>query len=108
MRLDEIPRVAPITPCIQVSQLQTILQTEFDSRERAGNLARDEGFAPHRRFVVEQDSVAGERRVRFAVVDGYPAGIKLGCSVWRARTKRRGFPLGHFLNATVQFGDEAW
>ena len=45
-----------------------------------------------RRFVIEQDAVAGIHAVGLAVVDGDPVGIELGDSVGRARDRTASFP----------------
>ncbi len=59
----------------------------------AGDFAGDEGFAAARAFVVEQDAVAGEHVVAFAVIDGLPIAVDLRAGVGAAGIKRRGFGL---------------
>jgi hypothetical protein len=53
--------------------------------------------------VVEQDAVAGEHAVGFAVVHRDPVAVELGNAVGRARIERRAFPLRHFLDQAIQF-----
>ena len=70
---------------------------------RAGDLARDEGLAADRAFVVEQDAVGGEHAVGLAVVHRDPVAVELGDAVGRARIERRGLLLRDFLDQAVQF-----
>ena len=80
--------------------------------DAAGDLAGDEGAAAAGRFVVEEDAVAGEEAVGFAVLDGHLVGEDLGHGVGAARVERGGFALRHFLDLAVHLGDaglvEAW
>ncbi len=69
LHLDVVAGMAPVAQRVEVAEVKAILQSELDARQRAGDLAGDEGFAAHRRFVVEQDAVAGIDAVGLAVVD---------------------------------------
>ena len=80
------------------------LQARLDPGKSAGDLAGDEGFPADRRFVVEEDAVAGEEPVGFAVVHGDPVAIELGHPVGRARVEGRGLGLGGFLHLAVELG----
>ncbi len=73
-------------------------------RARAGDLARDEGLAAARRFVVEKDAVTGVETVGFAVVNRNPVRIELGHAIGTARIEGRGFLLRDFLHEAVEFG----
>ena len=104
LHLDVILGMSPVAQGIHVAEIQAVLQAEFDARQRAGDLAGDEGFAAYRRFVVEQDAVAGIDAIGLAVIDGDPVGIELGHRIGAARIERRGFLLRSFLHQTEQFG----
>ena len=96
-----VPGVAPVAFGVEVAQVQGVLRAEVDAGDGAGDLAGDEGFAADRRFVVEQDAVAGVEAVGFAVVDGDPVGVDLGGAVGAARVEGRGFRLGDFPDLAV-------
>ncbi len=51
----------------------------------------------------EQDAVACEYAVRFAVIDRDPVRIKLGNGIRRARIERRDFVLRRFPGVAEQF-----
>src|SRR5258706_134377 len=57
LHLDVILGVAPVALRIEVAQEERVLQPQLDARERARDLARDEGLAAHRALVVEEDAV---------------------------------------------------
>ncbi len=96
--------MAPVAQRAHVAQVQAVLQPERDACDGARDLARDEGFAAHRRLVVEQDAVAGVDAVGLAVIDGDPVGVELGHRVGAARIEGRGFLLRNLLRQTVEFG----
>ena len=88
----------PIAFRVEVAQVQTILQAELDAAQSTGDLAGNEGFATHRRFVVEQDAVTGIHAVGLTVIHRDPIRIEFGHPIRRARIKRRRFVLGRALN----------
>jgi hypothetical protein len=55
--IDVVARMAPVTAGIEIADKELILQARLDGRDRAGNLARDKGFAADRTLMVEQNSV---------------------------------------------------
>src|SRR5438094_254555 len=69
---DVLGRVAPISFRIQVSQKQFMLQSMFNGRDGARDLASDESFAPPGAFMIEQNAVARAEPVAFAVIDRRP------------------------------------
>ena len=83
----EIGGVTPITPSIEIADIEPFLQTMLNRRHRAGDFSRDEGLASRWALVVEQDAIRGVDAVGLAVVDGNPVGVKLGNGVWRSRIK---------------------
>eukprot|EP01022_Parablepharisma_sp_SALTPOND_P036279 TRINITY_DN9838_c0_g1_i1.p1 TRINITY_DN9838_c0_g1~~TRINITY_DN9838_c0_g1_i1.p1 ORF type:complete len:1069 (-),score=237.17 TRINITY_DN9838_c0_g1_i1:780-3986(-) len=96
--------MAPVTLGVQIAQVQAFLQAQLDARQGTGDLAGDEGFAAARRFVVEQDAVAGIDAVGFTVVDHDPVAIHLGHGIGAARVEGGGFLLRDLLDQTVEFG----
>src|SRR6185312_8125963 len=54
-----VPGVSPIAPGAEITQEYLVLQTQADLRYPPGDLTRDKGLTPKRRFVVEEDSVGG-------------------------------------------------
>ena len=85
--------MAPIAPGIKISEIEFFLQTELDSAQCARDLARDECFAPSRRFVIEENSVADEEIVRLPLVDGVPMGCHFAHGIRAARVEGRLFVL---------------
>ena len=57
----------PTAQRVHVAQVLAVLQAERDARHRAGDLARYEGLAVQRAFVVEEVAVAGIHAVGRAV-----------------------------------------
>src|SRR5688572_20830054 len=49
--LDKIARMAPIAARLQVPEVETVLQSNFDARKAARDLASDERLAAYRRLV---------------------------------------------------------
>ena len=94
--------VAPVAQRVEVAEVDFVLQAECDAGHGARNLARHEGFAPQRRFVVEQDTIAGVHVVGLAVVHRNPVAIQFGHGIGRARVKRRRLRLRMALHTTVE------
>lgn len=55
--LDIIARMAPVAPGVEIAEIELGLLLQFDRGHGAADLARDEGLAARRPFVVEQDAV---------------------------------------------------
>ena len=104
LHFDEIAGMPPVAQGGEVAEVETVLQADGDARQGAGDLARDEGFAANRAFVIEEDAVAGIDAIGFAVVDGDPVGVELGDGVGTARVEGSGFLLRGFLDEAVEFG----
>src|ERR1051326_1651112 len=96
-RLDIFLGVSPVAFCVQVSEIDGILQPSLDARKTPGDLACDECLAPARGFVVEEYSVASEHPVTLAVIDRAPIGVDLRTAVRTSRVKRGRFLLRYFL-----------
>src|ERR1700726_1116010 len=101
--LDIVPGVAPVALCAEVSEIKRFFKAGLDAGDAAGDLARHEGFAADRAFMIEQDAVRGIDAVGLAVVHRDPVAVKLGDAIGRARIERRGFLLRNLLNQAVQF-----
>src|SRR5580704_15917218 len=77
LHLDIIAGMSPVPFGVEISEMQALLKSKFNSGEGTRDLSGNEGFATYRRLVIEQNSVAGINSVRFAIVDGDPVGVKL-------------------------------
>lgn len=86
--------VPPIPSGLQVAQVKPFLKPHLDTACSTGDLPGYEGFTAPLRFVVEEDAVADEKAVRFAVVAGIPIGGDFGRRVGASRVKGRVFRLG--------------
>src|SRR6185312_11687156 len=102
--LDVVAGVAPVALGLEIAEIDGVFQADLDPGDAAGDLARDEGFAADRAFMVEQDAVGGEHAVGLAVVHRDPVAIELGHAVGRARIERSGFLLRRLLHQPVEFG----
>src|SRR6185437_15259124 len=56
---DVVAGAAPVAEGVEVTEEKGFFEACTDTREGAGDFAGDEDFAAHRRFVIEEDSVAG-------------------------------------------------
>jgi len=98
-----IPRMTPVTTCLQIAQIQALLFACCDPRQAARDLASDECLAAHRRFMIEENGVAGKDAIGLAIVRGDPVGVGLGGTVRRAWPQGRRLVLGIFRRLTVHF-----
>ena len=88
-RLGVVRGVAPVPLRIEVSEVELVLQTGLDPRERARDLPRDEGLPPPWTLVIEGDPVAAEHPVALAVADRGPERHRLRDAVRAAGTEWR-------------------
>ena len=79
------------------------MQTQLDTGDRPGDFAGDEGFAPQRRFMIKEYSVAGEKVVCLPIIDRDLISVDFGRRIRTSRIKRRLFGLGSLLDLAVQF-----
>src|SRR5690606_24868745 len=56
---DVITCVSPVAPCIEISEVQAILQAQFDASQSPGDLAGYKGLAAAGGLVIEQNAIAG-------------------------------------------------
>lgn len=85
-------------------QFDSYLATKMNISNSSGNLASNESTSSARRFVVEQDTVAGIHVIWFTVVDNDPVTVELGNTIGGTRVERSSFLLGSLDDLTVEFG----
>ena len=95
-------RIPPVALGTKVAEDQFLLQSQLNPGRRPRDLARDKGFSPAGRLVIEQDAVAGVDPVRFPVVHDNPVAVELGHRIGRARIKGRLFRLRNLLHLAIQ------
>ena len=100
---DIVAGVAPVALGVEIAEIEPVDQAELDAGDGAGDLARDEGLAAQRAFVVEQDAVRGVQAIGLAIVHHHPVGIELGRAIGAARIEGRGLALGDLLHLAEQF-----
>ena len=95
--------ISPVTAGIQISQIQLVLESLFDTGSSQGDFAGHESLSAPFTLVVEQDTVHGKHPVALAVILGNPESVLLGHSVRRTRIERCRFLLRNFLHLSEQF-----
>ena len=88
-RLHVVAGKSPVALGVQIAERSLLCRRELDAGGAAGDLAGDEVLTAPRRFVVEQNAVAGKQAVSFAIVDGLPVGVDFGAGVGAARMEGR-------------------
>ena len=73
--------MSPITPGVEVTEVETLLLAKRDICRSPRNLASDESPSSSRALVIKQDTVAGIHAVSFPVIDGDPESVELGDTV---------------------------
>ena len=102
--LDEVGRVAPVALGGKVAEEEAILAAMHDVGDGQADLAGDERLPAALGLVVEEDAVAGEDPVGFAVIARDPIGVDLGDAIGAARVERGSLGLRDFDDLTVEFG----
>jgi len=100
--LNVVLGVAPVALGVEVAEVDAVLQPQVDAGQCASDLARDEGLAPHGRFVIEKNAIASVEAIGLSVVDGDPVGIELGDRIGRAGVKGGRLPLRDLLYLAVE------
>ena len=90
-------RIAPVPPGLEVSQVEFILQSDFNPGHRACDLSAHESLSPSRALVIKKNAVTGEKTVGLTVVANYIKGVCLGTRIRAAGIKRRGLFLWYLL-----------
>lgn len=85
--------MSPITPSIEVTEVETVLLAEGDICRSPGNLTGDKGPSTSRALVVKQDTVTCIHPIGLPVVDGDPESVELGDTVWGTGVERGGLGL---------------
>ena len=65
-----ISRKSPVTPGLQIAQVEAVLESHFDAGGGTGDFAGYKGFTAPGRFVIEHNAVAGMQLVGLAVIHG--------------------------------------
>ena len=73
--------MSPVTPGVEVTEVETVLLAEGYICRSPGNLTSDEGPSSSGAFVVKQDAVAGIHAIGLPVIDGDPESVELGDTV---------------------------
>ena len=73
-----ITRMSPSALGIQVSQVQSLLQSLLNPSHSACNLASHKGWASTRRFVIKEDAIDQKHVVGLTIIDEHPVGVLLG------------------------------
>src|SRR5258706_388554 len=104
LHFDIVLCVAPVASGIEVSEIEAVLHPEHDAREGTGDLAGNEGLAPDRGLVIEENAVTRVDAVRLTVVDRNPVRIEFGYAIRAAGIERRRFLLRSFLREAKELG----
>src|SRR6185437_4013061 len=83
----------PIALGIEIAEEELFLQRFLDARRGASDLARDEGLAAPRALMVEENAVADEEPIGFAIIHRIPMRRDLAYSIRAAGIERRRFAL---------------
>src|SRR6185436_8293962 len=81
------PCKTPISLSIEISHINLIVQTAFDTGDSAAYLTSYKRLSAPRGFMVEQDSVTGKHPIAFSVVDRDPVRIDFSRSIGATRIK---------------------
>src|SRR6266446_4592270 len=85
--------IAPVSPRVQIAEIESILPAGKNSSNTTSNLARDERFAAPRALVIEQNAVGGVEMIALAVNPRHPMRVNFCRGVGTARLKSRRFAL---------------
>ncbi len=100
---DIIFGVSPVAFCVQVTQIQFVLQANFDSTCRACDFSCYKRFATSLGFVVKQNSVTRKQFVSATIVDGLVKRVSFGARIRRLWIERRRFFLWSLQDVTKHF-----
>jgi hypothetical protein len=76
-RFDVLGGKAPVALGVKVAEIKEFFLARFYAGESAGDFPGNECLAAAGRFVVEEDAIASEEIVAFAVVASHPVSINL-------------------------------
>jgi len=77
LRLDIIACMPPAALGVQITKIQTILKTQLDASNAAGDLLGHEDLAAHWRLALKENSFTGVHAVGFAIIQLDPVGVEL-------------------------------
>ena len=95
--------ISPVAACIQITQIQLVLESLCNACGSQCNLACNESLAAAFALMVKEDTVHGIHVIAFAVVLRNPETILFGYAIRAARIERSRLLLRHFLHLTEQF-----
>lgn len=96
--------MSPVTPCVEVTEVETVLLTEDNICRGPRNFTGDKGPSSSRALVVKQDTVAGIHAIGLPVVDGDPVCVQLGDTIGGTGIERGSLGLWSFDDLPVQLG----
>src|SRR6478609_4835209 len=85
--------MTPVASCLQVAQIQLVLQPHPNASQSPGDLSCHEGLAAARRFMIEQNSIRNKEIVSLTGIYSIPIGGHLTHSIRTPRIERRLFVL---------------
>ncbi len=101
--LDIIPCIAPVALCVEVAKVDFVCSACEYSCDAGGDLAGDECLGASGRFVVEEDAVACEDVIAFAIGAGNPVGVEFCNAVGADRMEGCCFVLWFLYCCAVDF-----
>ncbi len=87
-RFNIIARESPVSSCVQIAQVELVLQAQFNSRRSSCNFSRNKRLAAPRRLVIKQNSVTCKQTVSFPIVHRLPKAVRLRATIRTSRIKR--------------------
>src|SRR5437762_734210 len=87
--LDKFGRIAPVSACLQVAQIQLVLAIRHNLGDGPRDLPCHECFASSWAFMVEVNAVAAKQTVRLAIIYCHPIGVHFRGTVWTTRMEAR-------------------
>src|SRR5215211_4414186 len=100
-RLYILGSIAPVALCLEVAEIELLLDAGANPRDRARDLPCDEALAPAWRLVVEEYPVTDEHPIALPVVLRDPVRIDLRAAIGRTGVERRGLRLRHLLHKAI-------
>ena len=93
--------MSPVTPGVEVTEVETVLLAENNICRSPRNFTGDEGPSSSGALVVKQDTVAGIHAIGLPVVDGDPVCVQLGDTIGGSGIERGSLRLWSLDNLPV-------
>src|SRR5205814_8128622 len=100
--LDIVIGMAPVAFSFEITEIELVLEPDFDAGDTPRYLARHERLTADRTLVIEQDSITGEHAVGFAIVYCNPITVELCHAIGRSRIEGRSLLLRDLLKQAVE------